>query len=326
MDGTTHTDFLVENELADEVSHAYLEKSLLQAQHLTKAFGRVRAVDDITFTIGKGRCAALLGPNGAGKTTTLNMLCGLLRPTSGTIGLTGNQGTDIRKHIGYMPQFPVFFNWMTGREFLIFAGRLFKLERKELASRADELLKMIGLYEVRNRRIGGYSGGMKQRLGFAQAMIHRPELLVLDEPVSALDPVGRREILELLRVMKNETTILFSTHVLHDAEDLCDDILIMKAGKIVLAGPLDELRRDYQKPLIYVEAEVSLQEWAESIRTQPFVTKVESNGRTAVITVNNRAAAREFLFADLAQKRLPVTRFDTANTTLENLFLEVIEA
>ncbi|MCL6458618.1 MAG: ABC transporter ATP-binding protein [Gorillibacterium sp.] len=318
--GTPLADLPKENTLAP------VENIYLQAQHLTKVFGSFRAVDGIDFTIGKGRCAALLGPNGAGKTTTLNMLCGLLSPTSGTIGLASQSDRDIRQHIGYMPQLPVFFNWMTGREFLYFAGRLFNLEKKELVSRTDELLKLMGIYEARNRRIGGYSGGMKQRLGFAQAMIHRPELLVLDEPVSALDPTGRREILELLRAMKKETTILFSTHVLHDAEDLCDDVLIMKAGKIVLSGPLDELRRAHRKPLIVVEAEVSLQEWAEGTRTLPFVTRVDSSGQTAAITVNDMTAAREYLLADLASKRLPITRFEAAYTTLENLFLEAIEA
>jgi ABC-2 type transport system ATP-binding protein len=314
------------NRLATVTPESFQPAALLTANHLTKRFGQVLAVDAIDFTIGQGRCVALLGPNGAGKTTTLSMLCGLVAPTSGTIGLDNRPGADIRRHIGYLPQQPVFFDWMTGKEFMLFAGRLFHLGGKELAARTDELLKLMGLYEARNRRIGGYSGGMKQRLGFAQALIHRPELLVLDEPVSALDPGGRREMMELLRELKGHTTILFSTHVLHDAEEICDDILIMKAGRIIVSGTLAELRQSSRKPLIVIEAETSLKDWAARVKGVPFISHLEQEDRSVAITVQDEHLneARAWLLADLAAHYLPVTRFEAAQATLENLFMEAI--
>lgn len=301
---------------------------LLTVNGLTKRFGSTLAVDGLGFTIEKGRCAALLGPNGAGKTTTLNMLCGLLEPTAGRIGFSEMTTGDIRKHIGYMPQSPVFFNWMTGNEFMHFVGKLFGLGGKEIKRRTDELLELMGLKDAAKRRIGGYSGGMKQRLGFAQAMINRPELLILDEPVSALDPVGRRELLELLKAMKQETTILFSTHVLHDADDLCDDILIMKQGRIALAGTLDELRQAYRKPLVVVESEASLTGWADEIRDLAFVQNVNvlASGKSVSITVTDMDTARSVLMMKLAEQNLPVLRFEAAYASLESLFLEVVEA
>src|SRR5699024_6824411 len=158
---------------------------------------------------------ALLGPNGAGKTTTLRMLSGLLKPTTGTIHIANaKKGEDVRHDIGYLPQYPVFHPWMTGKEFLTYVGQLAYLTKKEAAEKADQLLQKVAIYEARNKRIGKYSGGMKQRLGIAQAMIHDPKVLLLDEPVSSLDPIGRREVLTLMEELKQQTTLLFSTHIL----------------------------------------------------------------------------------------------------------------
>lgn len=303
---------------------------ILEVRGLTKRFGGVTAVDGIRFLLEKGRSAALLGPNGAGKTTTLSMLCGLLPPTSGEVILNGDPGerADRRKRIGYLPQHPVFFNWMTGREYMLFAGRLFGLKEKKLAVRADELLERLGLKDAAKRRIGGYSGGMKQRLGIAQAMIHRPELLILDEPVSALDPVGRRELIDLLREIKRETNLLFSTHVLHDAEELCDDVLILNKGRIALAGALDDLRRRHRKPLVTVTSEESLAAFAEGIGRYPFVRSVHlfAGNCELQLEVDEREEVRPALLAELARQSIPVTRFEASYTSLESLFLEVVGA
>ena len=177
---------------------------LLKASDLVKRFGNTNAVKGINFHIEEGRCVSLLGPNGAGKTTTLKMLSGLLEPTSGSIDFKGEKAKDLRQFIGYLPQYPAFYNWMSGKEFLVFAGQLAKLNVKEAEKRSEELLERVGLTNAKKRKIGGYSGGMKQRLGLAQALIHRPKLLILDEPVLALDPLGRREVLDMIQRLKRK--------------------------------------------------------------------------------------------------------------------------
>src|SRR5690625_1115198 len=193
----------------------------LSVKNLTKKFNSQLAVDNVSFDLNAGQCTALLGPNGAGKTTTLRMIAGLLSPTDGSIQFEGYEnGRDIREKIGYLPQNPVFYAWMTGKEFLVYVGRLAHLSKLEAIQRAEKLLEQVGISHVKNKRIGQYSGGMRQRLGIAQALIHKPALLMLDEPVSSLDPIGRREVLTLLEKLKEETTILFSTHILNDAEEI----------------------------------------------------------------------------------------------------------
>lgn len=215
--------------------------SLLQVKNLRKSYGAHISVNDISFEIEKERCVALLGPNGAGKTTTLRMLAGLLEPTSGMISFEGSRpGAEYRRGLGYVPQSPAFYGWMTGHEYVVFAAKLSGMGTKDASSRALESLERVGLKGDARRRIGGYSGGMKQRLGLAQALVHRPRLLLLDEPVSALDPIGRREVMGLLREIREETTVVFSTHVLHDAEEICDDIILMNQGLIAEKGSLSQ--------------------------------------------------------------------------------------
>lgn len=184
--------------------------NVLEVAKLSKQYKNKLAVQNISFSLQEGKCTALLGPNGAGKTTVLNMITGLIDPSAGKISspfLKSN--TDLRSMIGFLPQFPAFYEWMSGEEYLIFAGELCHLSKSEAMKRADELLQIVGLEEGKKRKISQYSGGMKQRLGIAQALIHKPKLILLDEPVSALDPFGRREVLELMKGLKNETTILF---------------------------------------------------------------------------------------------------------------------
>ncbi len=225
--------------------------SLIKISGLKKSFKETEVIKGIDFKLEKGKCTALLGPNGAGKTTTLRMLSGLMEPTGGSITFAdAKKSGDIRHLIGYLPQFPVFYEWMTGLEFLVYVGKLAGLSQKEARTRSEELLQLVGIAEAKSRRIGKYSGGMKQRLGIAQALIHRPQLVMLDEPVSALDPIGRREVLELLEGLKKETTILFSTHILNDAEEVCDEILFLHNGEIVESGTMDELRERYQQAKI----------------------------------------------------------------------------
>ncbi|MEX2460853.1 MAG: ABC transporter ATP-binding protein [Paenibacillaceae bacterium] len=299
--------------------------SLLEVKGLIKRFGTSAAVEGVSFNISSGRCMALLGPNGAGKTTTLRMLSGLLEPSSGSIRFIDETRTDIREAIGYLPQYPSFFNWMSGREFLEFTAKLAHMSVKEAVSRADELLERVGLKAAAKRKIGGYSGGMKQRLGLAQAIIHRPKLLILDEPVSALDPQGRREVMELLREMKQETTILFSTHVLHDAEEISDDIIILDRGHIVVEGDLQQLMRNYQNPQIWIKVGNSHIEWAQGLRNRPFVKEFEFALDRINLHVTNLPEARQALFREIADLGIDVESFEIGQSSLEDLFMKAVQ-
>jgi ABC-2 type transport system ATP-binding protein len=269
---------------------------------------------------------ALLGPNGAGKTTTLKMLSGLLNPTSGTIRFHGQSGREFRKLIGYLPQYPAFFNWMSGREFLEFTAKLAGMGSKEAAGRANELLERIGLKDAAKRRIGGYSGGMKQRLGLAQAIIHRPKLLILDEPVSALDPQGRREVMELLKAIKRETTVLFSTHILHDAEEISDDIMIMRGGRIRIQGDLRQLSRDHQKPQIRIRADHADPAWVHGLQQKPFVKSMHMELGRIILQVTDLSLARQALLKEIADLQVEIDSFETGHTTLEDLFMKAVQA
>lgn len=315
----------------DSLFYSRKERSYMTAvvkvENLVKEFGSKRAVDNVSFSLKKGQCGALLGPNGAGKTTTLKMLAGLLRPQSGnvTIGEVG-AGEDYRHLIGYLPQYPVFFSWMTGREVLTYMGRLAGMSAKAVKERAEVLLKQVGISDAADREVGGYSGGMKQRLGIAQAMIHEPELVILDEPVSALDPVGRREMLDLIKELKKQSTILFSTHILHDVEELSDHIVIMHQGRIVVDSPMEQWMVDHQEPVLIIQAERNIDEWTESLRAESYVQHVERQGNQAKVTVTEMAHARRELLNHIIREGIPVKRFEVQQTSLEDFFLKVVRS
>lgn len=300
--------------------------ALLEAENLKKSYGATEAVRGITFSIEPGHCVALLGPNGAGKTTTLKVLAGLINPTSGSIRFDGKTVTDIRPYEGYLPQNPGFHEWMTGQEFLMYVGQLAGLSKTETKERSQATLARLGLESAAKRLIRGYSGGMKQRLGICQAIIHRPRLLILDEPVSALDPVGRREILELLADIRSETTVLYSTHVLHDAEEISDDVMILVAGKIVMAGPLNEVRQRNQHPKIEITAATSLEPFHDALTSLPGVERVDGIGTHVSIVAKDVAKAREEVLQAVVEEHIPVERIEFGQSTLEDLFMEAVKS
>jgi len=301
---------------------------LLTVSGLKKQYGSHSAVNGLDFQIHTGRCVALLGPNGAGKTTTLRMLAGLLKPSSGQISWNDQIGQvrDPRQIIGYLPQMPVFYPWMSGQEFLHYVGQLANLSAKEAESRTADVLEQVGLKDAAKRKIGGYSGGMKQRLGLAQALVHRPKLLMMDEPVSALDPIGRREVLDLIQAIRQETTILFSTHVLHDAEEVCDDVLIMNKGQIAIKGDLNTVRKEYQSPVIRIQVEPfdGDKAWLANLKNRPYVDEVTVELHTAYLTTKNTDEARFELMKELVEGHIPIVKLEIEQTTLEDLFMKVV--
>lgn len=299
---------------------------LLEVDQLKKSFGSTEAVRGIQFGIDAGRCVALLGPNGAGKTTTLKMLAGLLVPTSGSIHFDGRDVGDIRPYIGYLPQNPGFHEWMTGREFLVYVGRLAGLTKDQARKRSDTVIAQLGLESASGRAIRGYSGGMKQRLGICQALIHQPRLLILDEPVSALDPVGRRDILQLLATLRSETTVLYSTHVLHDAEEISDDVVFLVDGRVVLSGELEEVRKQHQQPKVEVRASVSLEPYHVVLSNLPGVERITGQGGQISIMARDVSQIRMKLMEFFIEEQLPVERMEFGYSTLEDLFMEAVQA
>lgn len=300
--------------------------TVISVSGLKKSFQNKEVIKGLDFILESGKCTALIGPNGAGKTTILRMLSGLIAPTSGTIKFHGDPSKgDIRQHIGYLPQFPVFHDWMSGYEFLQFVGRLAGLTKSVASVRARELLLLVGLEEAKNRRIGKYSGGMKQRLGIAQAIIHQPKLVMLDEPVSALDPFGRREVLELLEKLKQETTILFSTHILNDAEEVCDQILFLHNGTLVESGSMSELQRKYQQAKLVLEFNGDAAEYINAFTRQELIEKQQIDGNHATLYVKDLEGAKSAMLRDIADHNWPLRMFEVGRLTLEDVFLEVVK-
>ena len=299
--------------------------SLIQIKGLKKSFQGNEVIKGLDFKLEKGKCIALLGPNGAGKTTTLRMLSGLMKPTEGSISFSeAKKDGDIRHLIGYLPQFPVFYDWMSGFEFLQYVAKLAGLTSKEAKERSLELLELVGISDAKNRRVEKYSGGMKQRLGIAQAIIHRPQLVMLDEPVSALDPFGRREVLELLERLKKETTILFSTHILNDAEEVCDEILFLHTGEIVESGTMDELRERHQQAKIELIFSRKTEEMESTFRNHSLTKSILIDGNRISVFVTNVESARKEFLKLISEKDWLLDKFEMSSMTLEDVFMKVV--
>ena len=204
----------------------------------------IEALSGLSLSISRGEIYGFLGPNGAGKTTTLKILLGLMYATSGRVEILGRPADDlaVRRRIGFLPEAPYFYDYLTAEEFLAFYGHLAGLERGELSQRIDHLLEVVGLSEARTRQLRKFSKGMLQRVGLAQALIHDPELVILDEPMSGLDPLGRKHVRDLILGLRDQgKTVFFSTHIIPDVEMICDRVGIIVNGKLLAAGRVDEL-------------------------------------------------------------------------------------
>lgn len=257
---------------------------------------RVRAVEDVDLRVGRGQVYGLLGPNGSGKSTTIKMLLGLLQPTAGRIAVLGKRpkDVDIKRSIGYLPEESYLYRFLTGRETLEYYGRLFRLERKMLQERIDMLLEMVGLEVVQDRPVGEYSKGMQRRIGLAQSLINDPQLLILDEPTSGMDPVGARQIKDLIATLAARgKTILLCSHLLADVEDLCDRVAIMYGGRVRAEGTCDEL--------------------------------LELQHATLLETAEMPEAVLAEVRAVLHRNHVPIVRVNRPRRRLESLFMEIIE-
>jgi ABC-2 type transport system ATP-binding protein len=254
--------------------------SAIQTDGLTKHYAGVQALSNLTLDVPEGSIYGFLGPNGAGKTTTLKILGGLIAPTSGSASVSGiplNAGSAFRREVGYLAQEPRFYDWMTGRETLAFVA---SLVGEPDAGWIGQVLARDGLADAADRRTSTYSGGMRQRLGIAQALVTRPKVLLLDEPVSALDPVGRREVLELMNDLKGEATVFYSTHILDDVQRVSDHVAILDHGRLVRAAPTRELLASFTQDRIRVVIGGADDEAALQLASLPGVLSVEPAERT----------------------------------------------
>ncbi len=224
---------------------------VIEIENLTKDFQAgfwrkrpVRAVDNLSLTVGRGEVFGFLGPNGAGKTTTLKILMNLIRRTSGSARILGEpvDSVAMRRRIGFLPENPYFYDYLTPREILTYMGRLFGIPGAELRGKVESLLERVGLAHAANVQLRKFSKGMVQRIGIAQALINDPEVVFLDEPMSGLDPLGRREVRQVIESLRSrDVTVFFSSHILPDVEALCDRVAILNKGRLQESGPLHEI-------------------------------------------------------------------------------------
>lgn len=295
---------------------------------LTKVYGEKRALDGVDLEVPVGSVFGFLGPNGAGKTTTLRILTGLAHATDGTARVFGRDvvtaTNDVRSDIGFLPDVPGYYEWMTAPEFLRFAGSLFGLGGSVLEERVKALLDLAGLAGV-TTKVGGYSRGMKQRLGVAQALVNAPKLLMLDEPTSALDPIGRKEVLDMIASLGGRTTVFFSTHILSDVERVCDQVAILHEGRVVTQAPIAELKARYATSRIVVGVTGDADAFAARLAGEQWASDVarKENGFVE-ITVTDLDLARRAVPALVADAGAGLTRFETGEVSLEDVFVELV--
>lgn len=335
--------------------------SALEIKNLKKQFGSHLVVDGLNLSVPEQSIFGFIGPNGAGKTTTMKMVLGLLKPDQGTIRVCGETvsygETKTNRHIGYLSDVPEFYGYMKPREYLRLCGTITGMTQKDIKARSEELLSLVGLTDA-NRKISGFSRGMKQRLGIAQALLNEPQLLICDEPTSALDPVGRKEILNILLAVRKKATVIFSTHILSDVERICDHVAVLHQGKIQLTGTLAEMknRHTYKGYLIEFDSQ---QDFNRFTRAPLFKNKkIELSHEGLELTIllpqsnaqNNKSSSSypsrpdklptstpaeselcapaslqgNQLIQLLAKLNIVPARFEALEPTLEHLFMEVV--
>lgn len=294
---------------------------MLVLSHVAKHFGEKRVLRDVSFSVPEHTVFGFVGQNGAGKTTAMKLVLGLLAGDGGEITVNGvpvHYGdTAANRFVGYLPDVPELYSYMTPAEYLRFCGEIIGMPAKEIRLRSEELLRLVGL-EKENRRIRGFSRGMKQRLGIAQALLGRPKLLICDEPTSALDPAGRKEILDILVSVKEQSTILFSTHILSDVERICDETAFLHEGRIVLQGPLEEVRAMKKA----AATELELERAGDARILLSAFPSLKPMGPSGLLLED--AGLLPDILRFLADNRISVLRIERQETSLEDLFMEVV--
>ena len=295
---------------------------ILEVRELKKHFGSKTVLNGVSFSVPEHCVFGFVGRNGAGKTTTMRAILGLLKPDGGEIYVCGERvragKTAAAGTVGFLPDVPEFYGYLNAREYLTLCGEITGIPSCTCKSRCDELLKLVGL-DHEKHRIKGYSRGMKQRLGIAQALINQPRLLICDEPTSALDPVGRKEILDILREATAQTSVVFSTHILPDVERVCSRVALLEGGKTAFSGTIGEIHA--LKAGTDLELTLTRAEDTEKV-TAAFPNSTVSEGRILFPKATDRECAE--LMAFLSAQQIPIMRLERHEADLEDLFMEVI--
>jgi len=311
------------------------QELVIQTDNLGKVYGQVHALRKLDLQVPKHSIFGFLGPNGAGKTTTMKLLLGLIRPTSGSGTVFGQDivrdSIAIRSRVGYLPQQPRFAGEMSARETLHFTARFFfSGPGPKIEARVDEMLDLVGLQDKADRPVKGFSGGERQRLGLALAQVNDPELLILDEPAAALDPIGRYEVLEVMERLRAHTTIFYSTHLLDDVQQVSDTVAILNHGELVVQGPIEELLAGGDKPVYTLSLRGDARRALGRIKALPWVSGVREVARNGYVTweisvTDDRAAEAQLLGHALAGEALTVVEFGRKKRELEEVFLSIVE-
>ena len=293
----------------------------LEIRGLHKHFGDKKVLFGLDLAVPEHSIFGFVGKNGAGKTTTMKMILGLLKADAGEIYVDGEKvvygAVPAGRTIGYLPDVPEFYGFMTAPEYLHFCGQISGMPKADYTQRCQELLELVGLNKE-THRIKGFSRGMKQRLGIAQALLNRPKLLICDEPTSALDPVGRKEILDILLAIRNQTTVLFSTHILSDVERVCTDVAFLDNGVIQMQGTLCDIKNQYRKEEYLLETEHCD---GASLLMQAFPGMQQVQANQLIFDENTCTTFDVMQF--VAERRIPILKLERVEPTVESLFMEV---
>ncbi len=307
---------------------------VIRTRGLTKTYKNLQALKSLDLQVHQNSIFGFLGPNGAGKTTTIKLLLGLIRPTAGQAEVFGmdsvRRSVEIRSRIGYLPQEPHFYEYMTARETLRFTARFFfKGPSKAIEDRVEEMLQLVDLKDKADRPLKTFSGGERQRLGIAQAQVNYPDLLILDEPAASLDPIGRRDVLEVMSRLRKYTTIFYSTHILDDVQRVSDTVVILNKGTLVAQGPIEELLAGSEGVVYLVHMKGETEEVLQKVKSKAWVSGVkvgEHAGETTwQVSVTDPHAAENELLKLLVNGPRVVTEFRRKQYELEDVFMQVVE-
>jgi ABC-2 type transport system ATP-binding protein len=319
----------------DLIHQEKIMSMVIDTRGLSKSYNGVHALKSLDLQVPEHAIFGFLGPNGAGKTTTIKLLLGLAHPTAGSGSIFGQDivqdSVNIRKRIGYLAQDPRFYEYMTARETLRFKARFYyKGPAKEIEARIAETLELVGLSDKADRPIKGFSGGERQRLGIAQAQINYPDLLILDEPAAALDPMGRRDVLEVMERLRKYATIFYSTHILDDVQRVSDGVAILNGGELVAQASIDELLTGSSGTVFSVEMEGDDQAAKARVEKQTWVSSLSTSMADGLtnwqVAVTDEAAAKnQLLRLVLDDEGITVTSFGRKTYELEEIFLNIVE-
>ncbi len=309
------------------------QETIIQTQNLVKKYGDLEVLKSVDLSVPEHSIFGFLGPNGAGKSTTMKILLGLCKPTAGSVRLLGQDVSSAslltRTQIGYLPQHPTFPEYMTAREVLDFAGRFFFQDDSLLERRVDSMLEAVGLSGKGDRKVIGFSGGERQRLGIAQAQIHSPRLLILDEPAAALDPLGRHDVLKIMEQLRKESTIFYSTHILDDVQQISDTVAILNKGELITQGPIENLLKGAGEVSYRVRITADSPDIQPVLKKQPFISEfnaVQVNGEIVyqIWVSDNASAEQDLLRLILSDPGVRVTHFQQTEFELEEIFMDMI--